>query len=574
MSEDKNSGKWASEVFDFIRLLKRTGSSFFGLLILELGWILFLMLISRIYPVGDNPPPPTILLPSGKDIQIAQLLLPGVLIVFILWFFGSGFYIYLWIPLSLVIKLIVMLVLFLITALAWLVNAFIFPVTKLIENRLVANFLKNSDSEKKQKNIADREKSWMSLLELYIDWKNREKIREVFGKDVERALYSDNVSEDESAQIIKFRVRDLASREVALEEIKFRAWFLFIWVGSIFRVPISSFFSQANIGIAPIQSFSYDEEQTSIKLAAQVFSTAIDWTRWALKDIDAVEYVKFHILPEHVIPKDAVGAQKIKNWLNFDVLFWGSYITGSNKKIWINTSANLPNSDNEEYSKTEKWEERAIPKLFLRDYKVEPFVLAIDHDKPWQTYAILALALIMTIQSRKQRYEKDLIDKLSNDGSKKIDLIISKLIRDIFEKMSTSKEKSNYPSIEELMIDVAGNWIGYKIGDILVRDETVDFVSKNRLVFYKILQDCINRKPTITENYYRAGMLACFAEREEDALKLFSDVGSYEEKVPTSLAQAQIRTDVHLAILDLRSSHVGRSEAFRLSKLAAYIQQF
>lgn len=574
MSEDKNSGKWASEVFDFIRLFKRTGSSFFGLFLLELGWILLLMLISRLYPVGDNPPLPTIFWLSGKTIQVSQLLLPGLIVVFLAWIIGSRVIVYLWMPINLILKIVVLLFLMLLFALIWSVNVLIFPISKLIEDLLIKNYLNKLDPTYREEIITAHEKVWFSLLEMYTKNGTRKEIRNTYGKKVEQVLYNKNADKEKAKQIVQSSINRLASREVALDEINFRAWFLLSWIWSVFESSITSIFSQANIGIAPIQSFSYEEEQTSIKLASQIFSTAIDWTRWTLKDIDAVEYVKFHILPEHIIPKDAIAAQKIKNWLNFDVLFWGSYITGSNKKIWINTSANLPPADNQKKQrkvKKDKKEERAIPELFLRDYKVEPFVLVIDHDQPWQAYAILVLALILTIQSRTRKYEKDLVDKLSNDGGKKIDLIIGRLIRDIFSKMPTTKDESIYPSIEELMIDVAGKWIGHKIGDFLIGDENIDFVSQNNLVFYKILTDCINRKPTIVENYYRAGMLACFAEREDDALKLFTDAKKYEERISFGLAEVQIRTDVHMAIFDLHGVHVGRDEAFRLSKFAAYV---
>ena len=62
MSEDKSSGKWAGEVFDFIRLFERTGNSVFGLLLLEIGWILDLLIPTivrvkdgNLYLIGSKP---------------------------------------------------------------------------------------------------------------------------------------------------------------------------------------------------------------------------------------------------------------------------------------------------------------------------------------------------------------------------------------------------------------------------------------------------------------------------------------------------------------------------------------
>ncbi len=45
---EKPEGKWAIEAFDFLRLFRRIGRSFVGLLFLEFGWTAYTLLLQRV----------------------------------------------------------------------------------------------------------------------------------------------------------------------------------------------------------------------------------------------------------------------------------------------------------------------------------------------------------------------------------------------------------------------------------------------------------------------------------------------------------------------------------------------
>ena len=68
--ESKAEGKWMAEAFDFLRLFRRVGRNGFGLLILEIGWALLVLLLGQL-PHPDGPP--AVELPLTLQDQTLQL---------------------------------------------------------------------------------------------------------------------------------------------------------------------------------------------------------------------------------------------------------------------------------------------------------------------------------------------------------------------------------------------------------------------------------------------------------------------------------------------------------------------
>src|SRR6266404_9475379 len=97
----KPEGTWAIEAFDFLRLFRRVGKSFLGLLLLQIGWTVYILLLDKI--IGANPDPASTAIPlwprSALRLPLAfssnTFLVVGSILIVVGWVFYSGFYQYL-----------------------------------------------------------------------------------------------------------------------------------------------------------------------------------------------------------------------------------------------------------------------------------------------------------------------------------------------------------------------------------------------------------------------------------------------------------------------------------------------
>jgi hypothetical protein len=55
MENKEGGGKWAAEAYDFVRFLQRDGKRLSGLLVLQIGWLLLVILLTN-SPVGKFSP--------------------------------------------------------------------------------------------------------------------------------------------------------------------------------------------------------------------------------------------------------------------------------------------------------------------------------------------------------------------------------------------------------------------------------------------------------------------------------------------------------------------------------------
>lgn len=564
MSEGKYTGQWASETYDFIRLFRGVGKSIFGLFLLELGWILLLMLISRIQPTGDTAPAATVSLPGGTSILVTQLLIPGMIVVFVVWFVRSGLSVYLTSPLYVVVDIGKAVVILIYLSISGFVNLMLLPISSRIEEQKIAEYMEGLEPETRDYLVKNRTDLNLLFLRTAARSGDREMARKQFGKKVEAMIFdAPTVGEEYEYDNLMFELQRQAYREVGLEGIDYRKWQMFLTAYDSVEGTMSAVFSQLNIGIAPITGFNYDEEQSSERLETQVFSTAIEWIQASLRDIDALQHVRFHILPEHIAPRNAIAAGRLRRWLNFDVLFWGSYLAGSTSQIWINTSIGRRPSKQGKKDK-QKSTYQVLPEVFLNDFKIDPSVLVIDQNQPWDAYAILGLAIILSMQSREPIAG---IERLSYRSE--MDQIILHLLRDVFLNFPEDRVHIPLPDLVSVMVELSGNWIGYKIGDYS-SEENVSFVSVHGQALLRILEQCILKEPTVAENYYRAGALACHLRRADDAQRFFESAAEFEATTSVNSTYPQMKTNVEMGLLSV-SHEVGQSLSLAVSKLAAHI---
>jgi hypothetical protein len=102
--KDESNGKWAAEAYDFLRLHQRVGSRIYGLVLLEFAWAALLWLLTNITPDDD---PHVIGMPwlssdvggglsaHFAPVALANLFIPGALVIFAVWVVVSRLHLFL-----------------------------------------------------------------------------------------------------------------------------------------------------------------------------------------------------------------------------------------------------------------------------------------------------------------------------------------------------------------------------------------------------------------------------------------------------------------------------------------------
>src|SRR5437879_6489435 len=80
------SGKWAAEFYDFLRIFRRINNSIYGLLLVEVAWVFFLILLGRL----SSSKPPVITVPwTNAAVPVSDVFLPGAAALLLLWMWWS-----------------------------------------------------------------------------------------------------------------------------------------------------------------------------------------------------------------------------------------------------------------------------------------------------------------------------------------------------------------------------------------------------------------------------------------------------------------------------------------------------
>lgn len=511
---ERISGKWAAEIYDLLRIFSRLNNSVYGLLLLEIGWVFLLILISKLSPSGGDSPEPAILtIPfigvggSILETRVLDLVVPGSLVILLLWGWRTNLFIYISWPIIYIFKLIVIAILFIVLIIVVLVNLLLFPFFWPIEYLLVRRWLRNLKPEVFQK-----------LAEEYGE------------QQAKKTLY-----------------------EMALKEISFNALIL----AKKFSPPLTdimrNIISQSRIGLAPLQSYNYEEDLNAAKAPSQVFSIAITRTKWQLEYLKSFQYVQFVHLPQHLTPKNSTQARRIRRFLGLDALVWGSYLTEDYNKIWINIDCPLPKN---------KVNKRKNGKVFISNIfpwvlDIEPRMLVIDQRNSWDAYVTLILATIRTFKAR--RRPNSPITKFFDNlyyGELDVDKLIEHLIFDAFQEIPNTVSDINgdiYPVPTQNLADIAGKWVARQLRPELRyegKNESADSLV-NRLLPIQIR--CVTLAPDIVENYYRLGTLYCLAGEVDKSLETFGQARQYEVIRNYSLP-FYVRANAKMALAELDKS--------------------
>ncbi|MBP6472372.1 MAG: hypothetical protein KBE23_06630 [Chloroflexi bacterium] len=484
----KPTGKWAGEAFDFLRLFYRVGDQVTGLILIEISWAIFLVLLARLGPENTVRIIGIPWIESGqlaiRDVRLTSVFIFGAILIAFIWFLSSGLYLYITVPLQRIARnlaLVLLQLLFVLFGAAYLPFYFILQP---IHNYLISKKFKELPPEK-QKDIQDQIA--------------------------------------ESGLEFKVAIRKALSKDIKLDPL----WPIDKLDGPFDRA-VTALMSRGYIGLASLNSYTFNEERLAIKAPMQIFASAIEQLRFNLHVARSTGRVRFQILPPIIKIHTNNRARFVRKWLGYDAIVWGSYLNTDSSLIWLNLEHALDHGD---FAVTKN---RDLAQLVQNDpfhsfarVQISPS-LVIDQEDPLDAYIALLLAFVSGLQARKKRrffLGQSLRDEIYTDGNNDEFLIITHLVQQtLFDLKPPLPQKTLYVTAKDALLDLAGRWLSRHLGGsgylyAIGRDRT----RPSHHALREVAARCAMLAPENPYNYYR--LAACEylvgdAESAEKAVQL------------------------------------------------------
>ncbi len=396
MSE-KPQGKWAVEAYDFLRLFRRVGRSFFGVALLILGWTAYLLLLQKLISGSPHLQYLSLRWPLSSSGQVlatvpintTTIYIAGIVVVLICWSFYSGFYQYAFALAWFITKRVIIVLLIALAVVVFIANIVLLPITWPIERLVVWRW-------KKQ---------------------NPEKLRRIEEPLLAEAASSKKPKSEEtnsSPDVKKLVVRKLEVK--ILEKVPVTRWVLSDNYGRLFSAAFSHIYSNGRIGFAPLNSHSYEEDVQAAKVPLQTFNWAITRVRIQLRDFEALDWIKFSFLPSQFYVSAPGRAEFVRRIFHLDILLWGSFAADEKETMWLNIHQNLTNKRAFGDDKVSQKKRDLFP-LFL---ELDAPAVSLSQSEPFEAYAVLRW---VGHQLTEDEPKKHIIDQLHVIGVKCTELM-------------------------------------------------------------------------------------------------------------------------------------------------------
>ena len=521
MSE-KPQGKWAVEAYDFLRLFRRVGRSFFGVALLILGWTAYLLLLQKLISGSPHLQYLSLRWPLSSSGQVlatvpintTTIYIAGIVVVLICWSFYSGFYQYAFALAWFITKRVIIVLLIALAVVVFIANIVLLPITWPIERLVVWRW-------KKQ---------------------NPEKLRRIEEPLLAEAASSKKPKSEEtnsSPDVKKLVVRKLEVK--ILEKVPVTRWVLSDNYGRLFSAAFSHIYSNGRIGFAPLNSHSYEEDVQAAKVPLQTFNWAITRVRIQLRDFEALDWIKFSFLPSQFYVSAPGRAEFVRRIFHLDILLWGSFAADEKETMWLNIHQNLTNKRAFGDDKVSQKKRDLFP-LFL---ELDAPAVSLSQSEPFEAYAVMLLVVILVLQNRWHEREKSWFKIFDRLYYKTLDRkeILNKLASETFLSLTDrhlSPEQNGLPSTKQLLTETVGRWVGHQLTEDEPKKHIIDQL-------HVIGVKCTELMPTVAEHFYRLGAIECLLKNEEKSVKMFQakeiekstlDIDPIQE-----LANAQVALD-------------------------------
>ena len=185
--------------------------------------------------------------------------------------------------------------------------------------------------------------------------------------------------------------------------------------------------SGGRIGLAPIYSFTFGEDQRAAKAPLQTFASGVDRLQNKLSRLASVQLMQFEVLPIAVNVTTRRRAKMLRWLFGFDAVLWGSYVSTEPPQIAIQIETARPKPENDETAWSRAWRDLD---LFGELSEIENEGIIIDQEDMLDAYVAIAVALVHALNARSSRHSHHIfasLDKLGVNSRKNRNAIVAAL---------------------------------------------------------------------------------------------------------------------------------------------------
>jgi hypothetical protein len=363
MAEESDE-KVELKISELLHLFQRFGRSVLGLLLLEIGWTVLLVMASKLVPEGG----------SGRDEEFSLLVgwEIGAVLIAAGWSIYSRLYAYLTTPALIAFRPI------------W-DFAFIFAM-------IVAGAFDHLRNRRIAAKRTEEIEEWLS--------NNKEEAIAKAQKGPEPARPREELEGNYERWLAGYKEKfgDDALRKVAAKEVKLQPDRYIGWIGNMGLKLLSPLHSGLRIGIAPFNNFSHGDSLVSLKSPMEEFGSSIADLLSKLAHISDMRHLHFFTLPSHFAVRTHGHAKFALKLFKLDVLVWGHFTEDRrNVHAHLLTLSDLRLGDADS-SRTEPRRLDLFPYAPIPEIRVARFLVTSEIGR----HVVLVMAILRALSSQNE----------------------------------------------------------------------------------------------------------------------------------------------------------------------------
>ena len=501
---DVMSGSHARE---YLRLFRQEGRSLAGLVLLEIGWVLLLVLASKLTSGASegtaghgNAAPPTL---WSVRLNFLEIWAIGGLTISLLWLVHSGL-------LSQVLRIAYTplrpIVHFLFTILVVLIGALDLLASATL-NALIKMGLPDLIKAQKREWIAKKLKDEPNSTEAEAAVAYNQWVAALKAEKGEGALE-------------EFILQSKRSEPFAA------VWRL--WQDTVGRYVLAPTQSSVRIAMAvPVihsQAGSLRARPAPFPNLLRACANAKSRT----KQLPIMADVRTIILPL-VVPISTHQRARIWAWL-----------LGVDMLIWCDAPVNHMEAAHVFLQKSPAWSrrepeddpfgnvyQRSLFPTDSKDLKIDPAAFSLTMSDQMGAYAGLVMAVALAICRRRRRSYIHWLrswDRTFRFADKRVFELVEHLAFDVLPHLTPDEpNETTVPSIRQQTAELVGSWVGRQMREDELTKDQWQRMGETRYAheLMRILERCLRLAPEQADNWFRMGALACFLGDEAAALEAF-----------------------------------------------------
>jgi hypothetical protein len=535
MAEDESTSKLLAQATDLFTLFQQVGRSGAGLILLEIGWTLILVLATKL--TGEEGSP------AIAEVALTTWWLIGGAIILFLWVLYSRVYTYVTAPFVLPLKVLFDVVFLILAFIFLLLDLSLWPIAYPLHLLSVRRWTKQSKREWIERNVKR-------------DPDTRKPIEDP------EAAYAKFLTEF-GQKHGEHMLRTLAAEGAAIQIWNFSR--LGPFIRDKFLTPLHS---GIRVGVAPFVVHSSVDKFIRERAPLLRFGTAMANLMVGLIPDIGLKDISCTPLPFLFSVGSLSGARFAAKFFHVDVLLWGRINEGDEQKAYIYVEGASPHLELEDSYATTYQKSLFADRL---DFVEAVSVMVCRLDDLLDLQITLLLALFHAFRKRwdlgKRRWGLLAWDRVYPAANAYTDKLLAHLAFEVLPLVPDQPvEPELVPSAEAVLVDVVSRWCGNKLSPLNGDDRWEDRYERFAGQLVAILEKCAKVDPLRPDHFYRLGAACCIVEKGERAIEAFREAGKLDRMSDRINAIAAV-VDAKLT-LDIECS--GRREEHGLSKFAAF----